>query len=172
MTMIRRTFLRTALVAALALGVAACGGGGPKPPSIDPSSLLGILGGRPELSTLAGLIQTAGLGSLLSGQSPMTILAPGNAAFEALGPVALENLKKPENRGQLADVLKNHLVSGSLRSADIAAKGTAGVPTLWGKSLPVGREGEALTIGGAQVATGDIYASNGVVHVIDRVLMP
>jgi uncharacterized surface protein with fasciclin (FAS1) repeats len=159
MTMFRRTFLRTAIAVALALGVTACGGGGPKPPTIDPSSLLGILGGRPELATL-------------SGQSPMTILAPSNAAFDALGPVALENLRKPENRGQLADVLKNHLVSGSLRSADISAKGAAGVPTLWGKSLPVGREGEALTIGGAQVTTGDIYASNGVVHVIDRVLMP
>lgn len=172
MTMIRRTFLRTALAAALALGVAACGGGGPKPPSIDPSSLLGILGGRPELATLAGLLQTAGLNSLLSGQSPMTILAPSNAAFEALGPEALANLRKPENRGQLTDVLKNHLVSGSLRTADIAGRGPAGVGTLYGKSLPVGREGDVLTIGGAKVATGDVYASNGVVHVVDRVLMP
>lgn len=123
-----------------------------------------------SFKTLTAALQAAGLTSALEGPGPFTVFAPTDEAFAALPAGTVENLLKPENKAELVKVLTYHVVPGRIAAADVAGK-TAHVKSLQGQSLRVdGRQG--VSIDNARVITADVDADNGVIHVIDRVLLP
>jgi uncharacterized surface protein with fasciclin (FAS1) repeats len=124
-----------------------------------------------SFSTLVAAVQAAGLEDTLRGPGPFTVFAPTDAAFAALPAGTVENLLLPENREQLRGILTYHVVSGRVMAADAA--GLSSAPTVNGASAPIapGASG-GLTIGGANIVTTDIECSNGVIHVIDAVILP
>lgn len=124
-----------------------------------------------ELSTLVSALAAAELTEQLKGAGPFTVFAPTNAAFEKLGAEKLADLLKPENKDQLAAILKYHVVPGKIAGAD--AKGAAvDLTTLNGAVVKVDGKGEVVKVGEATVTKADIVAANGVIHVIDTVIMP
>ncbi|MDX1935377.1 MAG: fasciclin domain-containing protein [Capsulimonadales bacterium] len=126
----------------------------------------------PQFSTLVRLLQAADLTETLKQPGPFTVLAPTNEAFEKLPQTQRDDLLKPENRAMLRRVLLFHVTRGKMTAADVGrlAVGTRG-PTLAGDELTV-TSTEPLKINGAMVVRTDINADNGVIHVIDTVLMP
>ena len=127
--------------------------------------IVDIASGSEDFSTLVAAVSAAGLVETLQSDGPFTVFAPTNDAFAALPAGTLEALLKPENRDRLQAILTFHVVAGKVKSTDLLAAGQA--ETVNGKSLPIG-----LRVGGANVIKADIQASNGVIHVIDRVLLP
>ncbi len=115
-------------------------------------------------------MQAAGLVETLSGPGPFTVFAPPNSAFAALPAGTVESLVEPANRGQLTSILTYHVVPGRLRAADLRDGQT--LTTVNGATLTVRKMGNTVMVGGATVTQADVNASNGVAHVIDRVLMP
>ena len=122
-----------------------------------------------SLSTLVSAVQAAGLAETLSGEGPFTVFAPTNAAFEALPDGVLESLLKPENKDQLAAILTYHVVSGKIMSTDLKDGQTAA--TVQGEEITVSTT-DGAKINGASVTTADIGVSNGVVHIINQVILP
>ncbi len=120
--------------------------------------------------TLIAAAKAAGLAETLSKDGPFTILAPTDAAFAKLPKGTVEELLKPENKGKLADILKLHVISGRVYSDAVA--GMKEAPTLAGQALAIVKTRDGITIGGAKVSATDIDASNGVIHVIDAVILP
>ncbi len=120
--------------------------------------------------TLLAAAEAAGLVDALKGEGPLTILAPADDAFAKLPAGTVETLLKPENRDALTAVLKLHVIAGRLYSDQ--AIGGATVASLEGTELSIGLTDGRLTAGGAMIIATDIEASNGVVHVIDRVILP
>jgi uncharacterized surface protein with fasciclin (FAS1) repeats len=121
------------------------------------------------LSTLVAALKAGELVSTLQGDGPFTVFAPTNAAFAALPEGTLDNLLKPENKDQLIAILKYHVVSGKVMSTDLSDGMMAA--TVNGAEVTITTEGGAK-VNGANVVSADIDASNGVVHVIDAVLLP
>ena len=127
-----------------------------------------------QFNTLLAAATAAGLAPALSGHTKLTVFAPTDAAFAKLPRGTVENLLKPENRDKLVALLQYHVVPGAVRAADVP-HGVANVPTLkpsGDKSVTTTRFGNRVTVDFARVVQADIHASNGVIHVIDRVLMP
>jgi len=139
---------------------------------LQPSALdlVGLAQGSGKLGTLLAAAQAAGLADTLASGGPFTLLAPTDEAFARLGQDTLESLLRPENRHRLADILRAHVVEGRAFSDQVAA--LAHVRTLQGSAFGVQHDGAGLAIGGARVLESDLQAANGVVHVIDRVLLP
>lgn len=123
-----------------------------------------------KFKTLAAALQAAGLVEALQGKGPFTVFAPTDEAFAKLPAGTVESLLEPKNKDKLAAVLKYHVVSGRVYS-DAAAKG-ATVATLQGESLRTRAEKGQVFVNEARVISADIDTSNGVVHVIDSVLLP
>ncbi len=123
--------------------------------------------GNADFSTLVAAVQAAGLVETLKGEGPFTVFAPTNEAFAALGMV-VDDLLKPENKDKLVAVLTYHVVAGKVMSTDLAA-GT--VATVQGSNVTVNLDNGAM-INDAKVVTADIETSNGVIHVIDKVMVP
>ena len=123
-----------------------------------------------RFSTLVAAVTAAGLADTLAGPGPFTVYAPVNDAFAALPAGTVETLLKPENKDPLAAILKHHVVSGRVY-ADMAAK-LDKAPTLNGTELPIAITKESARIGNANIVSTDIEANNGVIHVIDTVLLP
>jgi uncharacterized surface protein with fasciclin (FAS1) repeats len=127
------------------------GCGSPKPvAALSPESpFMASIASNPNLSTLAGLLKTPDLGKILGGtiKKPFTLLAPTNAAFEALGAEAVANLGKPENIGQLSSLLKNHLVAGKLDAATLMQ---GGVSTASGNPLNLSGVNLGTAVGNEQ----------------------
>ena len=123
-----------------------------------------------SLSTLAAAIEAAGLVDTLSGPGPFTVFAPTDAAFAALPEGTLDRLLLPENRERLRVLLAYHVLPGEVTSADIAGQRVA-VPTAMGAPLQIDTTA-GLMVDNANIIAADIDASNGVIHVIDRVLVP
>ena len=123
-----------------------------------------------SFKTLAAALDAAALVKALQGDGPFTVFAPTDAAFAALPAGTVENLLKPENKDKLASILKFHVVSGRVFS-DAAAKGTT-VTTLQGGKLETRTVAGKVMVNNAQVVSADIDAKNGVIHVIDHVLLP
>jgi uncharacterized surface protein with fasciclin (FAS1) repeats len=119
--------------------------------------------------TLAAAVGAADLVNTLEGAGPFTVFAPTDAAFAAIQK-DVDNLLKPENKATLAKVLTYHVVSGKHMAADL--EDGAELTTVQGEKLTVSVNGDKVMIGEANVTTADVDASNGVVHVIDKVLMP
>jgi len=125
----------------------------------------------PELSTLVDAVVAADLVETLSSDGPFTVFAPTNDAFAALPEGTLEDLLKPENKNRLTSILTFHVVAGEAMAGDLADGQK--LKTVQGDELTVriSQSGE-VTINGARVVMADVDASNGVVHVIDAVLLP
>jgi uncharacterized surface protein with fasciclin (FAS1) repeats len=127
--------------------------------------------GTDALSTLVSAVQAADLVETLSDETAeFTVFAPTNDAFAALPDGALDDLLLPENKADLAGVLTYHVVQGKVMAADLSDGQV--VPTVNGKSLTVSIVDGVVKINGATVVTADVEANNGVVHVIDSVLLP
>ena len=135
-----------------------------------PKDVVDIAIGSPDHTTLVSAVTAAGLVETLKGAGPFTIFAPTNAAFSALPTGTVESLLTPEKKGDLTNILTYHVVSGSIKAADL----TDGqkVKTLQGGELTVSIKDGKVMINGANVTAADLTGSNGVVHVIDAVLMP
>ena len=123
-----------------------------------------------QFTTLVAAVQAAGLVDVLKGEGPFTVFAPTDEAFAALPKGTVENLLKPENKDQLIAVLTYHVVPGKIMSADIAGK-TAEVATVQGSTLSVDAT-NGVKVDNATVVTADIETDNGVIHVIDQVVLP
>ena len=120
--------------------------------------------------TLVASVTAADLVSVLSGPGPFTVFAPTEAAFAALPAGTVETLLLPENKDQLIAVLTYHVVSGAVTSEQVV--GLTSAPTVQGSSVNIRVEGGVVYINDAAVTQVDIEASNGVIHVIDQVLLP
>jgi uncharacterized surface protein with fasciclin (FAS1) repeats len=123
-----------------------------------------------QFSTLVAAIKAAGLVDTLKGDGPFTVFAPTNDAFAALPAGTVENLLKPENKDQLVAILTYHVIPGRVMSADIAGK-TASVASVQGSSLSIDAT-SGVMVDNAMVTTADIITSNGVIHVINKVVLP
>jgi uncharacterized surface protein with fasciclin (FAS1) repeats len=124
-----------------------------------------------SFNTLVAAVKAAGLAETLSGKGPFTILAPTDEAFAKLPPGTLEMLLKPENKQQLVDILTYHVVPGVAAYSDAVVK-MREVPTVLGSPVAVKVMGDKVMLNGANVVAVDVQASNGVIHVIDAVLLP
>lgn len=122
-----------------------------------------------DFTTLVAAVQAAGLVETLKGEGPFTVFAPTDAAFAALPEGTVEGLLKPENKDQLVGILTYHVVPGAVKSTDLTEGMSAA--TVQGAPVTFSLEGGAM-INGAKVTAADIEASNGVIHVIDTVIMP
>ena len=133
-------------------------------------------------TTLVAAVKAAGLVETLSGKGPFTVFAPVNSAFEALPAGTVDNLLKPENKGTLTAVLTYHVVPGNIDSKSLSAmikkgKGKAMAETVQGEKLTFSKKGKDIWVidqkgNKAMVTIADVFQSNGVIHVIDKVLMP
>ena len=121
-------------------------------------------------NTLLAAAKAGGLVEALSGKGPLTVFAPTDEAFAKLPAGTIDTLLKPENKGQLADILKYHVVAGRIYAADALAAKAA--PTLQGGSVAITANDSGAKVNGANLVQTDIDASNGVIHVIDSVLLP
>lgn len=169
--------LASALAAALALSVptAAFAYGKAKAEATATAatsqSIAAIAAGNPDFSTLVAALKAADLVATLDGQGPFTVFAPTNAAFEKLPPGTVENLLKPENKAQLAAVLTYHVVPGNVMAADVVKLDEA--KTVEGSAIDIAvADGKVRLNDAATVTATDIKASNGVIHVIDSVILP
>ncbi len=122
-----------------------------------------------SFSTLLAAVKAAGLADTLSGEGPFTVFAPTDEAFAALG-TTVQDLLKPENKDKLASILKYHVVSGRVFAEQ--AKGLKEAKTVNGQTVKIESKWGKVMVGGAEVVTADIDASNGVIHVINKVLIP
>jgi uncharacterized surface protein with fasciclin (FAS1) repeats len=132
-------------------------------------TIVDIAAGNPAFSTLVTAVKAAGLAETLSGNGPFTVFAPTNEAFAALPKGTLEKLLKPENRDLLKKVLTYHVVSGDLMAKDLRS---GKVTTVAGSPVAVQVGHSSVKVNNANVVKADIDAKNGVVHVIDKVLLP
>ncbi len=123
-----------------------------------------------SFSTLVAAVQAAGLEETLRSDGPFTVFAPTDDAFAKLPAGTLEDLLKPENKDQLASILTYHVLSGKVMSGDIAGK-TLDVETVQGSTLSIDAT-DGVKVDNATVIKADVKASNGVIHVIDTVVMP
>ena len=187
----RRAPILIATAAASVLLLAACGGDDEAtssssspataeatPPADDsPASsetITDIVAGNPEFSTLLAAVEAAGLAETLSGDGPFTVFAPTDAAFAELPAETLEALLQPANQDQLTAILTYHVVPAEVMAADVEA---GEVPTVNSAPFTVALDGQAVEITDGQgnqanVIETDIEALNGVIHVIDSVLLP
>lgn len=121
-------------------------------------------------NSLVTALKAAGLVETLKGKGPFTVFAPTDEAFAKLPPGTLDDLLKPQNKDRLTKILTYHVVSGRLMASDVVELKSA--KTLSGESLQIQSAGGTVTVNGARVIKTDITASNGVIHVIDAVLLP
>jgi uncharacterized surface protein with fasciclin (FAS1) repeats len=128
-----------------------------------------IAAGNADFSTLVTAVKAADLAEALSGAGPFTVFAPTNAAFDKVPKDALQGLLKPENKAKLAAVLKFHVVPGKVLAADVKP---GKVKILEGSEIEIKAKDGAVHYGDAKVVKTDIVGSNGVIHVIDTVVMP
>jgi uncharacterized surface protein with fasciclin (FAS1) repeats len=179
--------LSTLLFAAmLVVGLSACGGGESPDASGDNGeetdgdaqtmtqdslNIVDVAMADSSFNTLVTALDSTGLVSNLEGDGPFTVFAPTNAAFEALPDGALADLIGAEDKSQLESILLYHVVEGEIPSSALE-EGEQTVTTLQGDELTVEVSGDSVMVGDAQVVQPDVEASNGVIHVIDGVLMP
>lgn len=159
------TFIRTAIAAAaVALSVSSLARADMHGDIVEVAAADG------RFTTLVAAIEAAGLVETLQGEGPFTVFAPTDEAFAALPDGTVENLLKPENRDTLVAVLTYHVVSGKVMSSDIAGQDME-VATVQGSTVEIDAT-DGVMVDGAHVIVPDVDASNGVIHVIDAVIMP
>jgi uncharacterized surface protein with fasciclin (FAS1) repeats len=134
------------------------------------SDIVSLAVGNENLSTLVAAVKAAGLVETLQGDGPFTVFAPTNEAFAALPKGTLESLLLPENKDQLVSILTYHVVGAKVMSTDLSNGQKA--KTVEGDEIMVSINKKGVMINDAKVVAADISASNGVVHVIDKVILP
>ena len=159
--MIRKTFL--SLTAAAAIAGTAAFAMGDKKDIVDTAVEAG------SFSTLVAAVEAAGLVDTLKGDGPFTVFAPTDEAFAALPEGTVEELLKPENREQLVAILTYHVVPGKVMSTDLSDDMSAA--TVEGSEIMIDLD-NGVMVNEASVVTADIETSNGVIHVIDKVILP
>jgi len=159
----KRTSLAIASIAAAAALLAATGA--------RASDIVDTAVKAGSFKTLVAAVQAAGLVDTLKGTGPFTVFAPTDAAFAALPPGTVENLLKPENKDKLVAVLSYHLVPGKVMAADLAGNKTDAA-TVQGGKIAVDATKGGVMVNDAKVVTADVAADNGVIHVIDKVILP
>ncbi len=170
MTMIKKSLLvMYATLSLLLLNVAQAGHHEGGHSNMSPS-IVELAAGNDDLSTLVAAVQAAGLVGVLSSDGPYTVFAPTNAAFAKLPEGTVESLLKSENKDQLTAILTYHVVSGKVKAADVVKLDSA--KTVEGSSITITTTDMGVKVDAANVIMTDIAASNGVVHVIDSVLLP
>lgn len=132
--------------------------------------IVDIAASNPDFSTLVTAVKAAGLVDALKGDGPITVFAPTNDAFAKLPAGTIESLLKPENKDKLVAVLTYHVVPGKVKAADVVTVNSA--TSLQGQDIAVSVDGSKVMVDDAQVVATDIEASNGVIHVIDSVILP
>ena len=145
---------------ALSLGLAA---------QLSAKTLVEIAAGSPDHTTLVAAVKAAGLAETLSGAGPFTIFAPTNAAFAKLPAGTVDSLLKPENKAKLVSILTYHVVPARVMAADVK---TGEAPTVNGKILTIKADGMGVMVNKAKVTATDLVGSNGVIHVVDTVILP
>jgi uncharacterized surface protein with fasciclin (FAS1) repeats len=126
--------------------------------------------GSPDFTTLVAAVKAAGLVDTLKGKRPFTVFAPTNEAFAKLPAGTVENLLKPENKDALVKILTYHVVAGKVLAKDVVTLSKA--KTVQGDSIVINVVGGAVLVDNANVIKTDLETSNGVIHVIDSVIMP
>lgn len=132
-------------------------------------NVLQIAIGSPDHTTLVAAVQAAGLENSLSNAGPLTVFAPTNAAFDALPAGTVEDLLKPENKEKLAYILKNHVTPGNYSKEFLKKFKKVGQAS--GENVPVEVKGDDVYIGEAKII-GSVPAVNGIVHVVDKIILP
>lgn len=150
-------------VLALGLSSAVFAGSMAKKDIVDTAASAG------SFETLVAAVQAAGLVDTLKGEGPFTVFAPSDEAFAALPEGTVEDLLKPENKDKLVSILTYHVVPGKVMSSDLSDNMSAG--SVQGGDLMIKTEG-GVTVNGANVVSADVEAANGVIHVIDAVILP
>lgn len=158
--MLRRTYLALTAAALMA---------GPAFADNHGKDIVDIAAGNESFSTLVAAVQAADLVDTLKGEGPFTVFAPTDDAFAALPAGTVEDLLKPENKDKLTAILTYHVVPGKVMSGDLSDGMTA--TTVQGSDVTIGTT-DGVTVDGAKVVQADIEASNGVIHVIDSVILP
>ena len=166
-----------ATIVALPLLVA-CGGGQPAetatgdkagPTEAAPKDIVDTAVAAGQFKTLAAALQAAGLVETLKGPGPFTVFAPTDEAFAKLPAGTVEDLLKPENKEKLASILTYHVVSGKVSSGEVVKMTSA--KTVQGQDVTIDAS-DGVKVNGAKVVKADIETSNGVIHVIDTVILP
>jgi uncharacterized surface protein with fasciclin (FAS1) repeats len=143
----------------------------PKVTTATKQNIVQVAVANGSFKTLVAAVKAAGLVEVLSGKGPFTVFAPTDEAFAKLPKGTVETLLKPENKEILVKVLTYHVVSGKVNAKDIKA-GSALVPTVEGNSIKVTKSAKGVVIDNSKVVSADVKTSNGVIHVIDTVLLP
>ena len=139
-----------------------------EPAMAEPGTIVEVAASNPDFETLVAAVTAAGLAETLSGEGPFTVFAPTDEAFDALPEGVLDALLLPENKDALTSILTYHVVSGEVMAADVTA---GDVPTVEGSTIAITTDG-GVKVNEANVTATDVDASNGVIHVIDAVLVP
>ena len=137
-------------------------------PMEEPGTIVDVSAGNPDFETLVAAVTAADLVETLSGDGPFTVFAPTDDAFDALPEGLLDALLLPENKDALTSILTYHVVSGEVMAADVTA---GDVATVEGSTIAITTDGGVM-VNEANVVTTDVDASNGVIHVIDAVVVP
>jgi uncharacterized surface protein with fasciclin (FAS1) repeats len=140
---------------------------------VKADDIVDVAAAAPNFKTLVAAVKAAGLVDTLKGEGPFTVFAPTDAAFAKLPKGTVESLLKPENKAKLIAILTYHVVKGKVMAADVMKlKSGSRVPTVEGQSVVIKVSKMGVMVDKAKVIKTDIEASNGVIHVIDTVLMP
>lgn len=165
MIMCRSNSLVAAMLVAAVVSLSACSSVGV---ASAPANVVAAASATPELTTFNKLVQQAGLTSTLEGAGPVTVFAPTDEAFKAVPAATLDKLAKDAEL--LKSVLTYHVIPGAIKSSDV--NGTTLMGTLNGAKATVAKAGDFVTVDEALVTKADIITGNGVLHIVDRVLMP
>jgi uncharacterized surface protein with fasciclin (FAS1) repeats len=131
--------------------------------------IVAVAAGEDNFKTLVAAVKAAGLVETLQGTGPFTVFAPNDAAFAKLPAGTVEDLLKPENKDKLIAILKYHVIPGKVLAADVK---TMEVKTVEGQNVKLVVSAEGVTVDNAKVVKTDVMAENGVIHVIDTVIIP
>ena len=175
-----RVLIAAFLVVGITLNVTALAGGhkSAPAPAEAPGTVVDVAVGAGSFSTLVAALKAADLVEALQGEGPFTVFAPTDEAFAALPEGTLENLLKPENQAQLQAILLYHVLPGKVMSADLKLDEAVNAETLQGDTVAVltptgwSEVRTRITVNSSKVVSADVAASNGVIHVIDAVLLP
>ncbi len=160
---------KTALgVLALTLGFGLSGSA--KAETIPDKDIVEIAASAGSFKTLVAAVQAAGLVDTLKGKGPLTVFAPTDEAFAKLPAGTVENLLKPENKDKLTAILTYHVVPGRVTASEVVTLSSA--PTVNGRALDISTQDGKVMVENARVVQTDIMATNGVIHVIDSVMIP
>ena len=138
-------------------------------PETETKTVVELAASNDDFSTLVAAVKAAGLAETLSGDGPFTIFAPTNEAFAKLPKGTVETLLKPENKAKLQAILTLHVVGAKVMAADVKP---GKVKTVNGASVEIAVKDGAVTVNGSKVIKTDIVGKNGVIHVIDTVILP